>query len=267
MNKIIYRELSYQVQGIIYDVYNKLGPVWNEEIYEKAMIIGLRNMNLKAETQKQLQISYKDQIIGLYRPDIIVENKIILELKAMPEITPLNQAQIISYLKATNLKLGILINFGSPKIYFKRYAYESANIKVVPINNYSLSPNLLYTKLTKIIINTLLEAHSILGPGFCHYIYRRAVWREFRLRDIPFLLVKEMTAKYQGLILGKKEIKLFIIDQKILVWILAVKEINEIHEDKIRKYLKHFNLKLGIISNFNNKLLAWRFVRTNSRLS
>lgn len=117
---IIYKELSYRVMECAYEVHNVLGPGFPETIYEEAMVRELKRRQISHETQKRVEVSYKGEKIGEFRLDLIIENKVILELKAVGELSKLFEAQLYSYLKATQLKLGILINFGSRRVESRR---------------------------------------------------------------------------------------------------------------------------------------------------
>ena len=114
--KIIYPELSYQIMKHVFEVHNQLGPGFSENIYEEALAYEFGMNGIEFERQKSIQLSYKGRIVGSYRLDIVVDQKIILELKAVTALNELFKAQLLSYLKATGLRLGILINFGSLKV-------------------------------------------------------------------------------------------------------------------------------------------------------
>ncbi|MBU0670937.1 MAG: GxxExxY protein [Patescibacteria group bacterium] len=256
MNKIIYSELSYEVQGVIFDVYNKLGNQHKEEVYQKAMLIGLSTKGLKVVPEKTFEIFYKGQRVGLYRTDIIVEDKIILELKAVPEISNLNMAQLISYLNVTGKKLGILINFGSEKLFFQRIAMEKNNNRKI----FNFKDINFRTDLDRRVLEALKEIHGILGPGFFHHIYRRAAYREFFLRKIPFSLEKKIKVFYKGKFIYDEDVRLYIVCNDLLLWIRAVQEIDQALIKEMQLYMDFFDKKQGIIVNFNSKKLNWKYI-------
>jgi len=102
------------------NVYNKLGPGFREETYKKALIKEFKLNDIPFKHEHPIPIRYANEIIDEYRVDIIVFDKIILELKSVSEMHPMFEAQVLSYLKATGLKLGILVNFGTDKLFIKR---------------------------------------------------------------------------------------------------------------------------------------------------
>jgi len=115
-SKILYRELGYQVQGALQDVYNSLGPGFREETYRRAVMKALQARGVPFETEKTIDIRYRGAVIDEYRLDLVVDGKIILELKAVDELHPRFEAQLLSYLRASGMRLGLLVNFGSDKL-------------------------------------------------------------------------------------------------------------------------------------------------------
>jgi GxxExxY protein len=119
MNKILYKDTSEQIIGAFYSVYNQLDSGFLESVYKKALIIEFAERKLSAETQKSLVVKYHNQLIGEFRADIVVENKIIVEVKAVSQVNRSHEAQLLNYLKATGLRVGFLVNFGK-QLEFKR---------------------------------------------------------------------------------------------------------------------------------------------------
>jgi len=112
--------LSNTVIGAAIEVHKELGPGFLEKIYEEALKLQLSEFGIRFESQKEIKIEFHDMEIGKHRLDLIIEDKIILELKAVKELLNIHMAQLRSYLKATGLKTGLLINFSKPKIEVKR---------------------------------------------------------------------------------------------------------------------------------------------------
>lgn len=114
-------KLTYKIRGCVYEVSKELGAGFLEQVYKNALLDELTNAGLQCEAEKKITVQYKGKEIGHYVADIIVEQKIILELKAQKQLTKAHEAQILNYLKATKLKVGLLINFTHPKAEVKRY--------------------------------------------------------------------------------------------------------------------------------------------------
>ncbi len=118
--KIFYKELSFRIVEVCFEVHNVLGPGFTEKIYEEAVSKELKNKGIDYERQKLIDIYYKGEKIGEYRLDMVVNNKVILELKAVSELNAVFETQLHSYLKATGMRLGILVNFGGKRVEYKR---------------------------------------------------------------------------------------------------------------------------------------------------
>ena len=99
-------ELTYKIRGCIFEVSRQLGGGFLEKVYENALLIELQNNALNVKNQQSLNVYYKDQIVGDYIADIIVENQVLIELKAVSNLSPAHEAQVLNYLKATNIKVG-----------------------------------------------------------------------------------------------------------------------------------------------------------------
>jgi len=120
-----HKELTDKIIKISYKVYNKLGYGFLEKIYESAIAIELENENNSAVRQAPIQVFYDQKLIGEYFADILVENKVIVEIKASRQLVEENEAQLLNYLKATKMEVGLLLNFG-PKPEVKRKAFDNA---------------------------------------------------------------------------------------------------------------------------------------------
>jgi len=118
--KHTFETLSKEIIGVAIKVHKELGPGFLENIYEEALKLELTKTKINYDSQKEVKIKYLDTEIGTHRLDIIVENQIIVELKATRELSDVHFAQLRSYLKATGLKVGLLLNFAKPALEIKR---------------------------------------------------------------------------------------------------------------------------------------------------
>jgi len=114
-----YSDITEKIIKCAYDVYNNLGSGFLEKVYENALVVKLNKIGIKAEQQYPISVYFENEIVGDFVADVLVEDKIIIELKAVQELNEIHEAQIINYLKATGIEIGLLINFG-PKIQIKR---------------------------------------------------------------------------------------------------------------------------------------------------
>ena len=121
---MLHQELSQNIIRIYYQVYNELGFGFLEKVYENAMFFELNNSGLFTQKQLPIKVNYKHREVGEYYADLIVEDKIILELKAAESIAEEHECQLINYLKATDIEVGLLFNFGK-KPEFKRKIFTN----------------------------------------------------------------------------------------------------------------------------------------------
>ena len=120
---IVLRELSYQVMAAAFEVHKLLGSGFLEKVYENAFSRELAIRKILAECQKEIKVFYKGHEIGSYITDLVIEGQILVELKAVDKLIPLHEAQLLNYLKATGIKLGLLINFGAERVEYKRLVF------------------------------------------------------------------------------------------------------------------------------------------------
>ena len=119
-----HEELTRKIIGVFYEVYNELGQGFLESVYEGAMEIALAEAGLKVERQVPVPVWFRGRQVGDFKADLLVEGLVILELKAVRAFDPSHEAQPLNYLRATQIEVGLLLNFG-PKPEFKRFAYDN----------------------------------------------------------------------------------------------------------------------------------------------
>ena len=117
MKTIPENEISYKVRGCIFKVYNKLGPGLLESIYESALMIELEKTGLKTEAQVPFNVVYDDKNIGIrYQLDLLVEDMVIIEIKSVENLLPVHHKQLLTYLKTSSKRLGLLVNFNTVEL-------------------------------------------------------------------------------------------------------------------------------------------------------
>ena len=119
-----YKELTEKIIKIFYRVYNNLGYGFLEKVYEKAMIIEFKRDDTHAVSQYPIKVFYEGEIVGEYFTDLLVDDKVIVEIKAVKSLASENEAQLLNYLKATDKEVGLLLNFG-PKPEIKRKIFDN----------------------------------------------------------------------------------------------------------------------------------------------
>jgi GxxExxY protein len=113
-------QLSYAIRGCVFEVFKQLGCGFLEKVYENALLEELRLQGLYAESQVPIKVRYKGAIVGEYVADVIVEGSVVLELKAQQQLSKVHEAQLLNYLKATDTRVGMLVNLAYPRATIKR---------------------------------------------------------------------------------------------------------------------------------------------------
>lgn len=116
----LHNKLTESIIGCAFEVINELGSGFLESVYENAMIVALSEAGLSVQSQVPVPVSFRGKRVGDFYADLLVESKVLVELKAVRAIAPEHQAQIINYLNATGIEVGLLINFGNPRLELKR---------------------------------------------------------------------------------------------------------------------------------------------------
>ncbi len=126
----LFEDLTYKIRGAMFNVRKKIGLGHKESVYHKALEIEFEKQGLSFESEKRIDIKYEDEKIGVYQPDFVVENKVLIELKALPKIGKQQLNQVWTYLKGSDYKLALLVNFSSSDLEIKRMVYDSARNQI-----------------------------------------------------------------------------------------------------------------------------------------
>lgn len=121
MFRMLYSELTERIIGCAFAVSNELGAGFLEAVYESALAIALEDTGIRVQRQAQIEVYFRGRPVGVFYADLLVEGKVIVELKAVPKVAPQHEAQIINYLAATGIEVGLLINFGNPRLHYRRF--------------------------------------------------------------------------------------------------------------------------------------------------
>jgi len=127
LNNLLEPELSYKIQGIFFDVFNKYGNTFKEAIYQKVLEEEFAKHDISFVSQKPITIYSLEtgKRIGTYTPDFIIAERIIIEIKAQPQLFRNDEIQLVSYLKASKYEIGYIVNFGNRNLEFKRRIYTN----------------------------------------------------------------------------------------------------------------------------------------------
>ena len=118
-------EVTERTIGVFYDVYNELGFGFLEDVYARSMSLALAEAGLTVRAEEPIVVRFRHHVVGEYRADLVVEHCVLVELKAVRELSPAHDAQVLNYLRATRYEVGLLLNFG-PRPSFRRLVFENA---------------------------------------------------------------------------------------------------------------------------------------------
>ncbi len=258
---MIHKQLIYDIVNCMFHVYDELGNIWWEEVYEKALVIALRNKGIRVAAQEEYGVFYKEKKIAKYRPDLVVEDKVIVELKAVGELTNLHQAQLISYLKGFQKPIGILADFAGRKLQRQiipnKYHQQEALQNVFDFEKVNIAEK----EKLKGIFEAAAEVLRVLGPGFYEEIYRRAFFQELISRDLFFETKEKISAVYCNENLGEKWVNFFKIDRRTLVAVIAVQQITPLLKSRFARYLKYMGCRDGLVFNFSGIRLEYSYLK------
>lgn len=134
MGRMKHEELTAMILKCCFDVSNELGAGFLESVYEKALIVVLAQKGLKVQLQVPLKVTFRNVIVGDFFADLIVEDKVLIEIKSVSRLTPDHKAQVINYLNATGFEVGLLVNFGTSRVeYFRFHPTEHPEYPVNPV--------------------------------------------------------------------------------------------------------------------------------------
>jgi GxxExxY protein len=134
MDRMKHEEITSKILECCFEVINELGAGFLESVYEKALIVALSQKGLSVvKAQVPMKVNFRGVIVGDYFADLIVEGKVLIELKAVTRIAPDHKAQVINYLNAIGLDVGLLVNFGNPKLEYYRFFRSNPVYPVHPV--------------------------------------------------------------------------------------------------------------------------------------
>jgi GxxExxY protein len=259
MTKLLHKELTGTIIGVYYDVYNGTGRTYPEYVYENAMMGDLQALRVPCCRQDEYQVFYKGKLVGVQRLDLFIADEVVVELKVVPALTRLHEAQAISYLKVTGKQVGLLFNFGSPEPDFERLYFDpplqqndlgTSDCALPEFPDSYLAP-----ELTHAIIGGLFEVHATLGPGFISRIYANACYHELQLRGLHVRPQKKYQVIYRNRTVGEIQFRHLCVEGSVFVFPVAVQDINDIRFNNLKDWMRVQNIPLAVLANFHDASL------------
>jgi GxxExxY protein len=264
---LLYADETYKIRGAIFPVYHQLGPGHREAICEEALKISFGKRDVPFRDQVPFDVLYEGIKVGAYRPDLLCYDKIILELKSLEKLIPINYAQTLSYLRVTNLQLALLVNFGALDVQIeRRILTQAAQRGEPPERNKPYPGGLDYLPCPELIWaigNCIKRVHFMLGPGFMFQVYENTLQVEMKIQGLSIQPIKHLYVKFDDQIVGRDRVHLIVVENKILVAPITVNQIESLHLKIHRKQMDRLGLKVGLVVNFHDIAPKTRVVRAD----
>jgi GxxExxY protein len=129
-NQLIHSELTEEILGVYYDAYSEIGHGFLESVYNNCMYLALTKLGLSVRRDVPVPVYFRGQDVGQFKADLVVGGSVLIELKAVQNLDRTHEAQVMNYLRATELEVGLLLNFGSPKLQFRRIVFQNSNKEI-----------------------------------------------------------------------------------------------------------------------------------------
>jgi GxxExxY protein len=248
-------ELTGRVIGAAIDVHRELGPGNDEAAYEEALSLRLSQLGIVHECQRRMPVNYRGQLLdcGL-RLDVLVENRLPLELKSQEYDLPVHEAQLLTYMKLGSYPLGLLINFDVAVL------KEGLRRKVLTKPHTSGSSAAFATSefdaLSVAILDAALTVHRTLGPGLLRSIYEECLCHELKLAGMAFERKRQMPLHFAGKQLTHPGELPLLVDGQVPVFCLSVGSLTPRHEATLRHRLRQGGFPFGYLLNFHAPVLV-----------
>lgn len=254
-SNFLYEDLSYEIIGCAFDAFKTVGVGFDEIRYHKYFHQYLLDKNLHAQYKPPAHIDYLGHRIADLQIDEIIENKIIVELKCIQtSFPPENYAQIMTYLKVQNLRLGLLINFGLHMAYPNRVIFDERREKEIEQWDKGFFPNAAKSTLIDSVIASARNIDQILGPAYHSEIYQGAMVVELKNKKLEYDDKVEIVETESGFQFSPFKVDYWLISQTLLLGILAGKDKPGAYDLlRMRSYLRKLKLHHGLIAYWSAK--------------
>ncbi len=259
--KLLHEEITRQVIGAGMDVFNSVGPGWDEWDYHRTMLKALADRGLKAESHLRGNLMHRGECADRFELDIMVEDKVILELKHIREgFASEHYVQLINYLKFWKKDLGLLMNFGGDRLYFKRVPYTPRKGTIGVAGKWSdlqeECPELLNT--IKDACFHILAEH---GLGYSRNTSEKLLMRELKFLDVE-INNPLVDLAYGNLKLGERHAGAFSADSRLMLKASALPEnTSSVDLARLKSCMAQVDIPLGLLVNFGKSVLLLRAIK------
>lgn len=259
MTELRYRELTYQLRGLIFETRKRLKTGWSEEIYHQGLVQLLQDQGIPVQFKPRNAVIHRGIEVHLFESDLIVWDLIVLELKVLPfgTFAPAHYAQLIHYLKCWGKDLGLLVNFGSTRAQIERVVWDEPALEIYQ-NHDSIIPYMddkdrIYLRQ---VCQSILDIGRQYGLGYPETMYREIVEIEIKYMGLNCQAEVKIPAKLNDRILAQYPSDHLLIENSYLLNIRSLLDYPTQYDfARIKTYLNNLGLKFGLIANFGKKQL------------
>lgn len=260
MSDLRHGDLTYRLRGLVFQVRNELKIGWPEEAYHQALVELLLAEGIPVLSKPRRALIHRGVEVHVFEPDLVVADKVVLELKALPYQTQFvgeQYAQIIHYLKFFNKDLGLLINFAPDKLQIKRVLWDTPSVDVS--EDYQQFKTVISDcdrRQLQSLRHTVLDIAHAYGLGYPESVYRQIAALEFQHNQLACVTNLRVPMHWRNTNLGIYETPLLLVDDRYLVHIRAVIDKPTQYDfSRVQTYLASLNLEFGLVINFGRKQL------------
>lgn len=264
MNSSELNSLSYRVIGAAIAVHRELGPGLEESNYEPALSSELAADGIQHVCQQPVPAVYKNvRLDAGYRIDVLVEGSLVVELKSVEKLHPVHEAQLLTYLRLSQRKLGLLINFDVPVLKHgirrKVMGFEEPGVETGKSENLELKPfgsERASDDVSHQVLGAAIEVHRHLGPGLLKSAYEECLCYELSVRGLPFERSKPLAIRFRDIELPKPAEIDLVVSGELPLMVVSVAEITPLLEARLIGRLKNGGWKYGLLLNFSERRLG-----------
>jgi GxxExxY protein len=254
---LMYPELSHAIIGAAFDVHNELGPGWNEWDYHRAVLSALKKKGITAESHLREKLVHRDEPVDEFELDILVESKIILELKHIrSEFLAPHYIQIINYLKRWGKSLGILINFGMEKLCYKRVPYTPVEGEISFAGCWGDFERQ-RPECAENIRQSLENILELQGLGYGADSFKKILFRELIYKQMNPEM-PEAAPRFNDLSFEPRLLDCILLESGVLVSVTALRDTSATDLARLRSGMKQISCPLGVLVNFGKSKLTLR---------
>ncbi len=255
--ELLHEKETERLIGFLFEVRNSMGAGWSEEIYHQALLHTLRVNDIDVQHKPRRQLEHRGVGIYTFEPDLIINDKIILELKVNSEFKgkqfpAINEAQLLQYLKIFGKDLGLLVNFAHSKVGLKRMVFHDKSVEIhEDYEHLKAQVNANNKPLLRLVRQAMFSIVQTYGIGFPQTVYRDLIATECKFIGLDCNRDVEVPVVWNEVSFGSQPISHLLIDNQILVLVTSnVSAPATFDFLKTRSYLKALHLDIGLVINF-----------------